>query len=143
MYRVVRTQVATAPGLVGALDCATEEIAGAGAGSESPAPAMPAVKAEARAAVASDEADTKPPPPRVVRQLIVPKPVLVRVAPGTVSYVPNGAGGLEAPEDLTEAAIAALTPMTAARSAKLPTFQGTLSLEAQDDLIRGMRRCRS
>jgi len=73
-----------------------------------------------------------------VRQLIVPKPVLVPVAPGTVFYVPNGAGGLEAPEDLTEAEIAALTPMIAARSDELLAFQGTLSLEAQDDLIRGM-----
>jgi hypothetical protein len=127
-------------GIVGAIDCVTAEIEGAGATpAETP---MPPVEAEARAAAEAAldgaTAPAVPSEPRVVRQLLVLKPVLVPGAPGQVRYVPDGPGGIEVPEGLTEAEIAAVSPRVAARNAELLAYRGDLSLGQQDDLIRGM-----
>jgi hypothetical protein len=135
-------------GLVGAIDCVAETIEGSGTATTETA--VPAVEAEARAAVAGEAESGEAEPgdgtatpgvkaePRVVRQILVLKPVLVPGAPGRVSYVPDGPGGLEVPEDLTEAEVAAVSPMVSARNAALLSYQGELSLAMQDDLIRGM-----
>jgi hypothetical protein len=132
-------------GLVGAIDCVAETIEASGTSTTETA--VPAVEAEARAAVAGEAeagdgtlttASGAKAEPRVVRQLLVLKPVLIPGAPGRVSYVPDGPGGLEVPEDLTEAEIAAVSPIVSARNAALLSYQGELSLETQDDLIRGM-----
>jgi hypothetical protein len=132
-------------GLVGAIDCVAETIEASGTSTTETA--VSAVEAEARAAVAGSAeagdgtlttASGAKAEPRVVRQLLVLKPVLIPGAPGRVSYVPDGPGGLEVPEDLTEAEIAAVSPMVSARNAALLSYQGELSLETQDDLIRGM-----
>lgn len=123
-------------GIVGALDCVTEEIAASGTAPTDSPPLL--IEAEARAAAGLALADTPAPPTRIVRQMLVLKPVIIPGAPGSVQYVPAGPGGIEVPEDLTEAEIAALAPVISARNAALLDYRGSLSLDQQDDLIRGM-----
>ncbi len=142
-------------GLVGAMDCVAAKIAGAGDGSvsggEVAAPLSDIETAAQRAAGAlSADPQTDPAlaaapgdptaPPRVIRQVIVMRPVLTPGAPGQLRLEPFGPAALFAPEGLSEAEIAELAPRISAQNAALLEFAVPFDSEAQEAVIDGIPR---
>ncbi len=138
-------------GMAGKVGCVAEEIEGAGAagaGSDGTPPPESEIETAARRAVeglagdpSADAVTAGSESPRVLRQVLMLRPVLTPGSPGTLRYEPAGAGMLFPPEGgLSETEIARLAPRMSAANAALLDFSTSLDAGAQEALIDGIPR---